>query len=285
MTTPTPASSTRTDPEGAEPAVKIAAAQRRWYRLWAVVLIALGLLLLAYNLSGPWPGAGSVVALWPALVVLLGLGLPFVGWWGRGFQLPAFACERNGCEAAELWVTGGTADVRVESFIGSSQLAVGQFASLAGPLVTKTGTVTRLVMDRRAAAPLLTGVWTAALSKGLPWTLTLRASVGAFTLNLRDLTVVKLDLESAAGPVDLTLPAAGEGEMNLRLLLGDLTLRVPDGMGVKLKIEAGPLATLRLNDRRLVRLAGDEWATPDFSKASQRFTLKVNLLAGDLKLA
>jgi hypothetical protein len=272
------------DSGSAAPAVKMAAAQRRGYRVWAAALVGLGLLLLAYNISGPWPGAGAAAALWPALVILLGVGLPFVAWWARGFQLPAFACDRNSCEAAELWVTAGTADVRVEAFVGASQLAVGKFPSLAGPQVMKAGAVTRLVMDHRAAAPLLSGGWSAALNKTLPWSLQLRASVGGFVLDLRDLLVVKLDLESVAGPVDLTLPAAGQGEMALRLLLGDLTLRVPEGVGVKLKFEAGPLATLKLNGRRLVRLAADEWATPDFSTAPQRFALRVNMLAGDLKL-
>jgi hypothetical protein len=270
---------------GAAPAVKLVAVQRRWYRFGAAALIVLGLLLLAYNLAGPWEGAGAVAALWPALVMLLGLGLPFVTRWARGFQLPAFACERDGSEAAELWVMAGTADVRVEAFAGASQLAVGQFPSPAGPQVTKTGAVTCLVMDHRAAAPLLTGLWTAELSKGLPWTLQLRASVGGFVLDLCDLTVAKVNLESVAGPVDLTLPAAGQGDLYLRLLLGDLTLHLPEGVGVRLKFEAGPLATLKLNSWPLVRLAADEWATPDFAAAPQRFTVRVAMLAGDLRLA
>ena len=261
--------------------------QRRWYRFWAVLLIGLGLALLVLNVSGLWPrpGAGTVAAYWPALVVALGAGLPFAARRARGFQLPPFACEREGGEAAELWVRAGTADVRVEALAGVSQLAVGAFASQAGPQVTRTGGVTRLVLDQRAAAPLLTGPWTAALGKGLPWTLDLRASVGALTLDLRDLTVAKLDLEALAGPVDLTLPAAGQGELRLCLYLGDLTLRVPEGVGVKLIFEAGPLAALKLNGRRWVRQGADEWVTPDFSAAPQRFTLRVKMLVGDLKLA
>ncbi len=283
MTTPAPT----VPDEATAPAVRIASSQRRWYRFWAAALIALGLLLLVYNLSAPWQGAGTVVALWPVLVVALGLGLPFVSRWARGLQLPAFACERDSSEAAELWVMSGTADVRVEAFVGASQLAVGQFPSQAGPQVTKAGAVTRLTLDRRTAAPLLTGPWTASLCKGLPWTLRLRASVGGFTLNLRELTVAKLDLDSLAGPVDLTLPAAGQGEMDLRLTLGDLTLHLPEGVGMRLTFEAGPLATLKGNGngRRLVRLAANDWATSDFATAPERFSVRVNMLAGDLKLA
>ena len=266
------------------PAVKIAAARRGWYRFWAVALIVLGLLLLAYNVSAPWIGAGELVALWPALVIVLGLGLPFVSRWAQGLQVPAFACDRGDAQAAELWVMAGTADVCVEAFVGLSQLVVGKFPNPAGPQVASLGAATRVVMDRRAAAPLLSGPWTASLGKGLPWTLQLRASTGGFTLDLRDLTIVKLSLDSIAGPVDLTLPATGQGEMDLRLLLGDLTLRVPEGVGLRLKVDGGPLATLKLNGWRFVRLAADEWATPDFDSAAQRFTLRVKMLTGDLKL-
>ena len=256
---------------------------RGWYRLWALVILGLGLALLVYNLSGPPYEVGGMAALWPA--VLLGLGLPFFARWARGLQPPTFACERGESAAAELRVRAGTADVRVEAFAGASQLLVGRFPSPDGPRLERTGEVARLVMDQRAAAPLMEGPWTAALNKGLPWTLDLRASAGALTLDLRDCQVPCLDLESLAGPVDLTLPASGQGEMRLRLGLGDLTLRVPNGVGFKVRFQGGPLAALKLNGRKLVRVASDEWATSGYATAEAHYALTVAMGTGDLNLA
>jgi hypothetical protein len=60
---------------------------------------------------------------------------------------------------------------------------------------------------------------------------------------------------------------------------------VPEEVGLKLAVDAGPLATLKLNGRRLVRVAPNEWATPDFAAAAVRFVLDVKMGTGDLKLA
>src|SRR4029077_17324365 len=118
-----------------------------------------------------------------------------------------------------------------EAFAGSTQLAVGQFPDYAGPLLKAKNGQAQLILDHRAAMPFLVGGWTLSLVKTLPWLLTVRSQVGDCHLNLRDLSVAHLRLDSMWGDVDLTLPATGEGEMNLSLTFGDLILRVPEEMG------------------------------------------------------
>jgi predicted membrane protein len=103
-------------------------------------------------------------------------------------------------------------------------------------------------------------------------------------LNLRDLTVTSLSLQSGVGDVDLALPAVGQGDMWLRLGLGDLTLRVPEGMAVKLKLTPGPLTQVRLDGDRFIQTSASEWVTPNFSASAQRFTLSISLTAGDLQV-
>jgi hypothetical protein len=167
----------------------------------------------------------------------------------------------------------------------ADHLAAGTFPSYAGPRVELEGRRMKVVLDRRATAPLMPGAWAVALNAHLPWAVHLRAGTGALVLNLCDLPITVLDLYSFAGPVDLTLPASGQGDMNLRLVLGDLTLHVPDGVGLRLQLRTGPLVNLHLNGSRLTRTAPNEWATPDFSATPQRFALAVDLAAGDLRLA
>ena len=78
--------------------------------------------------------------------------------------------------------------------------------------------------------------------------------------------------------------AAGQGEMSLRLGLGDLTLRVPEGMAVKVQLAAGPLTHARLDGNRFIQTGPSEWVTPNFSASPQRFTLSISLTAGDLQV-
>jgi hypothetical protein len=259
--------------------------QRRWYRISAAGLVGLGLLLLAYNMGWlPEPVARGT-AFWPAAVIVAGLGLLVAGRPALGFELPRFVCERGSSEEGDLWLDTGAADVQVESLAGGDHLAAGKFPSYAGPRVEPEGRRMKVVLDRRATAPLMPGAWAVALNAHLPWAVHLRTGTGALVLNLCDLPITVLDLYSFAGPVDLTLPASGQGDMNLRLVLGDLMLHVPDGVGLRLQLRTGPLVNLHLDGSCLIRTAPNEWATLDFSAASQRFSLSVDLAAGDLRLA
>jgi hypothetical protein len=198
---------------------------------------------------------------------------------------PAFAVERGAAEAAELVAATGTADLQLQAFAGASQLVVGQFPGLEGPQVNVGEAATRVLLTTRLAAPLLPGrCWSAALAKALPWTLELSSSLGDFTLDLRELSVEAVRLRTTVGHVDLTLPAAGQCDLDLRLALGDVTLRVPEETAVRIKVTAGSLATLRVESRRFVELAPGEWASPLFAVSPNRCTLALRLGAGELRL-
>jgi len=260
-----------------------AARQRLRYRRWAVALAALGAFLLAYQLgllSGP---LAQAAAFWPLLLILLGLSLA-TGRVALGLPLPSFAADRGDYASAHLHLAAGLADAQVSAFVGASQLAVGLFPGYGGPRLQANGSSATLILDRRATSPFLTGPWAVSLVKGLPWSFTLYSGVGHFKLNLRDLTVTALSLQAGVGDVDLTLPAVGQGEMSLRLGLGDLTVRVPDGMAVKIKLAAGPLTHVRLDEQRFIQTNPSEWVTPNFSASPQRFILSLALNAGDLQV-
>jgi len=264
---------------------KAAVRLRRLHRLWAWAFVALGAVLLAANLDLLPEPAGQVGRLaWPAALVAAGLWLILTG--GERRQAPpAFAVERGLASAAELAASTGTADLTVEAFAGATQLVVGQFPGLQGPQVTVGEAATRVALSPRLAAPLLPGrAWSAALAKGLPWTLDLSSSLGDFRLDLRELAVAAVRLRTTLGHVDLTLPAAGQCELDLRLSLGDVTLKVPTEMAVRIKVTAGPLATLQVESRRFVELAPGEWASPLFAVSPNRCTLALRLGAGELTL-
>src|SRR5436190_3761955 len=168
----------------ANPKIKTAARQRSLYVLGAVLLIAVGDFLLAGYLQllpAGW------MSFWPVLLILLGLFIVLTGRLTFGLPLPAFAIERGSYPAAHLWLDGGTADVRLEAFAGSTQLAVGQFPDYAGPQLKIKNGQAQLILDHRAAMPFLVGHWTLSLAKMLPWSVTLRSQSGHCHLNLRDL--------------------------------------------------------------------------------------------------
>lgn len=264
---------------------KAADRQRRLHRLWAWAFVGLGAVLLAANLGLlPEPARQLVRLVWPAGVVAAGLWLILADRAPTGV-VPAYAVERGEARAGELAAATGTADLQVQAFAGASQLVVGQFPAPRGPQVVVAEGATRVILAPRLAVPLLPGrCWAAALAKGIPWTLDLGSNLGDFTLDLRDLAVTGVKLRTTLGQVDLTLPAAGQAELDLRLALGDLIVRVPETMAVRVKVRSGSLATVRVDARRFIELAPGEWASPLFAVSADRCTLAVQLGAGELKL-
>jgi hypothetical protein len=263
----------------ANPKIKTAARQRNLYALGALLLIVIGSFLLAGYLQLLPAGWMSY---WPVLLILLGLFIVLTGRITFGLPLPAFAIPRGAYPAAHLWLDASVADVRLDDFAGSTQLAVGQFPDYAGPQVKIKNGQAHLILDHRASMPFLVGGWSLSLVKALPWSLTLRSQSGHFHLNLRNLNVTHLRLDSLAGDVELTLPTNGQADMQLSLTFGDLILRVPEEMGVKIKLNAGPLVNTHLDNQRFIQTAPGEWVTPNFSQSPHQAILSITLSQGNL---
>jgi hypothetical protein len=257
--------------------------QRRWHRLGALLFLALGGLLLAANLRLLSPAATNLVGwVWPLVVLAAGVWLV---WAGRAAPAANFSLERGDYTAGELGLSAGTADFELRALPAGGALAEGWLPAARGPEFAAEAGKVCLRMTPRLAVPGPTqDRWSMGLSPDLPWTLHLRSSLGNMALDLRDLPLTTLQAHSDLGHIDLTLPAHGQAEVGLRLGLGNLTLRVPEGMAVKVKISRGRLATLRPEARRFVELAPGEWATPLFAVSPARCTVTVTMWAGDLTL-
>lgn len=261
----------------------------RRYRLAALLFVALGLVVLAANLNLLAPAAQRVVAVvWPVVVIVAGVGLLLLGLTRPQAAAPPFALERGDYAAGALAARAGTADVVVRAGAGpeaDTTLAAGSVPPLCGPWVsTRAGQATVRLNTSLATALLANDPWEVALAPGLPWELRWQSTLGDLTLDLRGLELSGARLISTLGNVDLTLPEAGQPEMDVRLSLGNLTVRVPETMAVRVKVSRGRLAQLRPEARRFVELAPGEWATPLFAVSPHRCTLTVALGAGDLIL-
>jgi hypothetical protein len=254
------------------------------YRILAVMLVIAGGVLLAGNLDiwpANWHRFGQLAG--PLMLVVLGAGLMAVA---RGATaMASFAIERMDYDSAMLVADSSAADLELGSFAGSSQLFVGQFPSLAGPGIRVRGGEARLELTGRYTLPL-SGArnWTAHLAKGLSWRLDLRSWTGDLRVDLRDIALTDARLRSSFGNMAVTLPATGQATLDVRLLAGDVKLVVPAGLAVKLKVRAGPLTTVRADERRYVQLSPGEWASPLFAVSADRCSLNVSMWAGDLEL-
>jgi hypothetical protein len=259
---------------------------RRGERLLALALIILGGVLLAANLGLLRPDVERLVqVVWPASLIAAGLWLVLARQSPAPVEPPTCSIERGDFEAGELLGLTGTADLHLRSFSGTSHLLIADIPGLDSPrLEARDGVALLKLQPHLSLAPPRGAGWSVELVKGLPWRLNFQSSLGDFNLDLHDLTVAEARLRSMFGDVDLILPTAGESQLAIDLLFGDLTLRLPEGVGARIKLAAGPLVNVRHDDRRFIKLAPNEWATPLYAVAAQRCTLAVGLGTGDLYL-
>ena len=271
-------------PQPQKPPSRPDSIQWRRHRWLAVGLVAAGGVLLAGNL-GVLPAGLVQIGQWAVPLLAVAVGLWLVARAPKTAPIPSFAVERSNYQAARLVVSAGLSHVDVRGFAGTSQMVVGVFPAPGGPGFSARDGQARVELSGRHAWPLLPARrWSAELAKGLPWTLDLRTATGDLDLDLRDLSVNEARVRTTFGDVSVQLPAAGQVELDLRLLAGDLHLKAPDGMAVKLKVRAGPLAAVRPDQRRFVQLAPGEWASPLYAVSADRCTVNVHVWAGDLDL-
>src|SRR5205085_8446693 len=175
---------------------------------------------------------------------LLAAGVALAATRGRPTLLPlqTFAFERGEFERAALTVTTGAADLQLRSMPEASQLATGQYGGPAAPRLDVRDGQAALRLDVRRTWLLQAGaVWPVALAADIPWQLDFQSGLGDFDLDLGNLEIASLRVRTPFGRVNVSLPAAGSASLDLDMAFGDLTVRVPDGMALRLKLAAGPL--------------------------------------------
>jgi len=223
------------------------------FRLWPLLLVALGLEIAGKGLRSEWLRAlGSLVVIgglaYGALVMT-----PTAGW---AFVVPVSGIgEGFSSEAShDARVTNGTAIIRggvgVLSVSAGNDLAT---ASGRSPFTPEFDVkVDR--PDALVSVGLGSGAWIpgfgdarldATLDRDVVWDLSVEAGVSSYDVDLRDLAVRALSLDAGVSEGRLTLGAAGSsglrGAVEARIQAGisSLTLRVPEGDPVRVTVGEG----------------------------------------------
>ena len=255
---------------------------------WPLVLIAVGLLFLADQLSNGAFDAGAFIGRWwPLLIVGIGLAILLESAW-------------SGRPAPDVPVSvdlGGTTNGEVRIDFGAGRLEVGPAA--AGKLVDGTlggggrvetggpGSV-RLQADPSAwwagRWPREGGFrWHVGIAQAVPVSLAVNTGASDNLLDLSKLRVVNLQLHAGASETRVVLPeAAGSTTVRVEAGAASVRLRVPAGVAVRM---AGTMAlgAAHVDERRFPR-AGGGWMSPDWASSANRVDISYQGGVGGLHL-
>ena len=271
--------------------------------LWPVAFVAVGLSLLLSRIR-PWIGsavglgliAGALVAAWPLAEFDY-----FEGHFGFVTSEHGFSVERREARSARVELEVGAAELELGAGAAPGVLASGTFEGCG---IDSLEVDVRQADDHRTVR-LSTGngpgvfhfecgsEWVVALSQLVPTSLKLTGGLWDADLNLEDLQITRLDVETGASETRVTLPRTpGHMSANFDMGAGTLEIYVPQEVAIRLDLEGGALSFDIDDDRFGRRRRGatvgfgfDEvYVSPDFATAENRVDIKIRAGASEISV-
>ena len=256
-----------------------------WAFTWPVVWIVIGVLLFLSTTGRLGQGPGElIVEYWPWALIVLGV------WFVIGAVVPS---GRGLAETLSLPLDGATeANVRIRFGAGtlathaapSGRLVDGVFAGGVIHRVVGPGRL-ELEQDTRYGLPWLDrrSDWNVGLPADVPLDLKLDTGASRAVLDLRDLRVRSLDLQTGASDTRVLLPkAAGITSVRAQAGAASLTIEVPAGVAARIRTRMG-LGSSQIDQSRFPP-SGGGYESPDYATAPNRVDLDISGGVGSFRI-
>jgi hypothetical protein len=227
---------------------------------------------------------GSLIAeYWPWAVIALGV------WFVIGAIIPGGRIEENlalplaGAAAADVRIKFGagtlTTAVAAPGFLADGTCRGGVVHRSSGP-----GNV-ELSQDTTYGLPWLDreSTWTVGLTREVPLDLHLDVGAARATLDLLDLQVRTLELQTGASETRVRLPgAAGMTQVKTGHGAASLTLEVPAGVAARIRTRMA-LGSSQVDETRFPRV-GDIYESVDYATAANKVDIDASGGVGSLRI-
>jgi hypothetical protein len=257
---------------------------------WAVALILVGVVLLLGNLGIVTVGWDAI---WPLLLVALGVWIL----WGavarpRQVEAQAVTIPLEQAARARVRISHGAGHLQVAAGAAPDQLAAGTFGGGLDYRAKRDGDSLDLKMripDRGFGwfwGPWgVSGAldWSVRLNGEVPLDIEFKTGAGEARLDLSDLLVTGLEMETGASSTTLMLPAhAGYTRVKIAAGAAAVDIRVPDGVAVRLRTQSG-LASIKVDSSRFPG-TGNFYQSPQYDTAPNKIDMDVEAGVGSVNV-
>jgi hypothetical protein len=283
----------------------------------AAFLITVGAVLLLHNLELlPWGVWGTLLRLWPVLLISVGLDILLahrsafgalvsllltlsvvagILWLGVSGRLPGqfpvaeeISEPLGGATMAEVVISPGVGSLHLDVLPeASSRLIVGTVRSGQAWDLTidsaMNGETARFSLE--GGGDVAVGnwfgeqTWDLQLNGEVPIDLTIDVGAGELDLDLMDLTAERLRVDLGVGEATVELPAEGRYTARIEGAIGQTTVIVPEGLEARIEVDAG------LSGRSVPAgyvCEDDVCTSPGYANADHRVDLTVSQAIGNL---
>lgn len=256
---------------------------------WGVVITLIGTALLLNSL-GIINNFGKFI--WPLLLIFAGIWLllgPYL--WKRveGETTP-IKVERRDALSASVEIQHGAGELSIQPANDDSLLLSGECRGGVRESVKYLGSQTQVklsVPDQFATIfPFMgnSGVnWKLFLNPHIPLDLTLKTGADDAQIDLRDLQVKRLKLDTGASNTIMIFPeTAGFTQAEVTAGVASLKVIIPDGVEAHIRTSSG-LSGIKVNSDRFQKVQ-DGYESAMYAGASNRLDLKIDMGLGSVEI-
>jgi hypothetical protein len=251
---------------------------------WGGLLILAGLLFLAGNV---W-GFSAWQFIWPLFLIAIGAWVLWSTLRGPGdveTEYLSFPLEEE--SEARIHIQYGAGRLSIDGDAAPGLLMEGDFAGGVRHSRRQVGERTELRL--RASEEFWTWVpwsssprdWRLHLANEIPLRLKVEAGANEAKLDLRQLRVVALDIDTGASSTDVWLPeSAGQTRVDIDSGAASVVLRVPDNVAARIETEVA-LSSVNVDQQRFPR-SGKIYESPGYASAENRVEIHAEGGVGSL---
>jgi hypothetical protein len=259
---------------------------RRDTIFWGGILILLGGLMFLNAADIRLPGNINPMRLfWPSVLILLG-GWVMFGYLlrGRG-ETEQISIDLQGASQASLKLSHGAGRLLVHAGAAPGQLLNGTFSGGVKQRAHKSGDRLDAHIEANPMffPPFFGGPqgleWNINLAQDVPLALRLESGAAQSELDLRELKITDLRVNTGASKTELTLPAnAGKTDVRVELGAASLDMVVPRGVAARIRAEQG-VSAIEVDTTRFP-YANGIYESTDFSSAQNKADIMIQAGAG-----
>ncbi len=253
-----------------------------------ITLIGTGLLL---NSLGIIHNFGKFI--WPLLIIFAGVWLLVGQLLSKKVQNEAthLAIERRNAEKALIEINHGAGQLTIQPSCDDSLILSGDCQGGVRETVKYLGSQTDIKLsvpeDLVTSFPFMGGQginWSLLLNTTMLLELTLKTGANDSRVDLSQMQVRRLKLETGASNTLVTLPAAaGETEVHVTGGTAAVKLYIPEGVEARIHTSTG-LSGVKVNPGRFLKTADGKYESAAFASAGNRVDIKVDMGLGSIEI-
>ena len=259
---------------------------------WGFVVIIIGVLLLLEPIGILPQGTSAWKFIWPSLVILLGVWFLIVPMLYRGKKLETetLSIPLEEASKAKIRLKHGAGQLVVNMLDDPQLVLSGKFGGGIDQSIhrdedavkIKLRTPTQMYSFPYGAS--MSGLnWEVNISKHIPVRLDVDSGASETRLNLTELKISELNINTGASSTEVKLPAsAGFTRVRIESGAASVVLRVPEGVAARIGVESG-LAGITVDRSRFPKVNG-AYESPDYDQAPNKLDIFVKTGVGSLEV-